>query len=224
MTRDNVEYPPMEHYENGKLTGFHVNIVNEVAAKLGIQVEWQEVPWARAMKMVETGEADAITYLGQNPEREKWAIYKPDNVLSAATFSFIARKENASKLGYDGNAEKLLKARELIVIREFALPESVTKANPKKQEAANMKQAVDMLLGRQAEVGIINKDDFLAAFKGTPAEKDIVILEPPAGGFKNFIAFSKAKGNEALATKFAAAMAEFKKTPRYAELKKKYGQ
>mgnify|MGYP000951980232 CR=1 FL=1 len=133
VTRDNVEYPPMEHYENGKLTGFHVDIVNEVAAKLGLSVDWQEVPWARAMKMVETGEADAITYLGQNAEREKWAIYKPDNVLSSATFSFIARKENAPKLGYDRNAETPLKGRELIVIREFALPAPATQVRPKNQ-------------------------------------------------------------------------------------------
>lgn len=47
----------------------------------------------RAMFMVESGKADAITYLGKTREREDWAVFNPGNKLSATVYSFIVRAE-----------------------------------------------------------------------------------------------------------------------------------
>ncbi len=224
VVRDSVDYAPLEFHEGGKLTGFHVELVNEVAASIGLTVDWMEVPWVRAQKMVEAGEADGITYISPTPERSKWAIFSDANILTSGSFNFLIRADSKDTMKYTGNAEEFLKNRTLLVIRGFNLPEAITKANPKCAEAPTMTNMIDMLLAKRNDVAIINYDDFIAAFKGTPAETKLMMLDPPVSSFKNYIAFTLVKNSTGLSEKFGKAMIAFKKTARYGELKKKYGQ
>jgi len=224
IVRDNVDYPPLEYHENGKLTGFHVELVNVIAKKLNMTVEWQEYPWKRALHTVETGHADAITYISKTEEREKWAYFNPKNILSSATFSFLIRKDSKKDIVYQNNLEELLKNRTLLIITGFALPEKVTQLKPKIYEAPQMNNLVNMLCNKRYDLALINKSDYVTAYQNTKTEKDLSILEPPVHEFSNYIAFSKAKKIEDLSNKFSEELAKFKKTKEYTDLKKKYNQ
>jgi len=209
VVRDCVDYPPLEFHQNGLLTGFHIEVVNEVATSLGIKIEWCEVPWSRAMKMVELGDANAITYIGQTAERDKWAIFNSNNVLSSSTFCFIIKKEMAKKIKYTGTISELLNGRILLVIRGFALPESIIKENPKTEIAPDMIKLLGMLEGNRADLAVINKDDFMAAFNGKLEGNQFLLLEPSIKGFDNYIAFSKTQYNAIISEKFGEAMHAF---------------
>lgn len=224
VVRDCVDYPPLEFHQNGLLTGFHIEVVNEVAASLGIKIEWYEVPWSRAMKMIELGEANAISYIRKTSEREKWSLFNPNNTLSSSTFCFIIKKEMVEKIKFTGNITEILYGRILLVIRDFSLPESITNENPKTEIAPDMLKLLGMLEGNRADLAIINKNDYVAAFKGKPEEALFIMLEPSIKGSENYIAFSKTQYNAIISEKFGKAMRAFKKTDRYAELKKKYKQ
>nr|MBF0223432.1 transporter substrate-binding domain-containing protein [Desulfobulbaceae bacterium] len=216
------DYPPMEMMVKGTFSGFHADIVNAVSAKLGIKIHWIGVPWKRALLMVEHGKADGITYIGKTPEREVWAIFNDDNIISSAKISFIVTKENASKIIFNGNISEFLKDRTLLVVRGFAFgDDKIDKAI--KYESNSIETMVKMLLKQRYDVGILNWNDFSGAFKGKPEYQQLVQLSPPAIELNNYIAFSKAKKNEYLAKRFGEALKAFKKTPDYTMLLEKYG-
>lgn len=222
IVRDNVDYPPMEFHQEGKLTGLHVELVNEVASLLGISVEWQQVPWRRALNMVKEGQVDGITYIGKTPEREEWAIFLEDNIISDATFSFMINKDDEGKILFSGDVEEFLKDRPLLLVAGFNLPEDVAKANPKTYEAPRIDNLVEMLRAKRYDVAIVNKNDFLNIYRGTDVEDSVVFLNPPVSSFENYVAFSKSKGLEGLAQSFAQEMAKLKSSPKYIELKDKF--
>ena len=60
--------------ENGVPQGLEVEIAEKVLTNLGIKVKHVFVPWARAQKMVETGEADMMMTT-PNDSRFKYAIF-----------------------------------------------------------------------------------------------------------------------------------------------------
>jgi len=224
VARDEVLYPPMEFYQGDKLTGFHVELVEEIAKRLGIAVEWVEVPWRRALNMVETGNADGITYIGKNPERERWAIFKDGNTISSGTFSFLIRRTSRKEIKFDGTNEKeLLQNRTLLMVGGFTLPKNISELNSKKHEALRITNLVDMLRASRYDIAIVNKDDYLNLYAGTDTEEYLSILEPPVYSFANYIAFSKAKNLDFLAQKFEEEMLKFKATKEYEDLKKKFG-
>ena len=224
IARDNVDYPPMEFHEDGKLTGLHVEMVNEVAASMGISIEWKQVPWRRALNMVKAGEADGITYIGKTPEREGWAIFLDDNILSEATFSFMINKDDKDKILFSGNVEEFLKDRPLLTIAGFTLPEEIEKSKAKIYEAPRIDNLVDMILAKMYDVALVNKDDFLNIYRDTDTGSSVLFLEPPVSSYQNYVAFSKEKSLECLADKFAQEFASFKSTQKYIDLKQKFSQ
>ena len=67
IVRGNGTYPPNEMIVDNQLTGLHIDLVKEVAVSLGYQVNFESVPWKRALSLIEKGTADAITYISKNP-------------------------------------------------------------------------------------------------------------------------------------------------------------
>ncbi len=55
-----LEFPPYEYSENGEIKGSAVEVVKEAFKRMGQPIKINAYPWARAIKMVEGGEADAI--------------------------------------------------------------------------------------------------------------------------------------------------------------------
>lgn len=67
--------------ENGVPKGLEVEIAEQVLKRLGIKVIHKFYPWARAQKMVETGEADMMTTT-PNDARFKYAIFGKEMTLA----------------------------------------------------------------------------------------------------------------------------------------------
>lgn len=67
--------------------GFHgldYETANSVFKRLGIDVEWQFLPWKRCLAMIENGQADGILDAYRTPEREASLVF-PDEPMSRAT-------------------------------------------------------------------------------------------------------------------------------------------
>lgn len=224
IVRENVLYPPMEFYEDDKLTGFHIEIIEEVAKEMGIEICWVEVPWKRALYMVEIGTAEAITYIGKTPEREEWAIFKEGNILSCGTFSFLVRNKPDKFPLFDGsNLEEVLRSQTLLVVGGFLLPQNIRELDPEIHETIKISNLVDMLIAERYDLAMVNKKDYLNIYGGTSIEKRLKLVEPPVCSFANYIAFSKARNLNSLAERFEKEMIEFKKSDKYKELLNKYG-
>ncbi len=90
------------------LTGFHVELVREVAARLGWQVTFRRMPWKRALRSLETGDLDAVTYVARSSEREQFAIFLPDNVLHVSYTTLYIQRKMADKIHYQPPLEQMV--------------------------------------------------------------------------------------------------------------------
>lgn len=68
-------YPPFEYAVDGEVVGSNVKLINEVCRHLGIEVEYLEIPFARALYDAEYGKIDGIFSLFRTAEREKYLYY-----------------------------------------------------------------------------------------------------------------------------------------------------
>lgn len=97
------EYPPYQYTENGKQKGFKLDILKEACRRAGYDLEVEFRPWARVLKMLETGQAD-FTNMYKTPEREKIYTFSKD-VLLSITVRFFAHSD--SNFTYNGNLRSL---------------------------------------------------------------------------------------------------------------------
>ncbi|MBN2652121.1 MAG: transporter substrate-binding domain-containing protein [Spirochaetales bacterium] len=222
IVKVNFDSPPFEFYDKGKPAGFHIELIESVAKNLNISIEWLDVPWSRALKMVELGDADAITFLGKTSVRENWAIFLPDNVISATEFCFIIRKEDQKKYTLTNNLKLFLNDETLLVVKDFILPPEILKIKPSLMFAPSYQNLIKMIEGKRANIGLISKNEFINLCKLEKECSKLILLEPPVAKFDNYLAFSKAKNHTELATRFAQEMRRFKKTEEFRVLQKKY--
>lgn len=62
-------FKPYNYIENHKWIGIDVEIANEAFKRLGVKVEYREFPWARVLKMAETGDIDGVLSVYCNDKR-----------------------------------------------------------------------------------------------------------------------------------------------------------
>jgi polar amino acid transport system substrate-binding protein len=221
VVRGDESYPPFEIWVDGRLTGLHIELVEAAAKRLGASVKWESLPWKRALLMVETGQADAVTYVTRTPEREAWALFLAGNVLTVSEVRFIVMKEQAQRITFDGNLADFLEQHKPIVVRGFMYG-SPELDRPKKLEGNNMQDVVRMLKAGHSNLAVVNWGDFVGTFKDKPELAAVLPLKPAILSMQNYIAFSRNKTGEDLASRFAAALSDFKNSPEYTALLRRY--
>jgi polar amino acid transport system substrate-binding protein len=68
-------WTPFTYFENGKAKGITVDILRKIASKLNYEIEFKQIPWSRALKMMHTGEIDAMGNLAHSKERDTFMTF-----------------------------------------------------------------------------------------------------------------------------------------------------
>ncbi len=79
------DYPPFEYIDDttGKYTGFDVELMEAIAAKLGVAVEWQEMEFDLLLSSLQAGEMDAvIACMTIRPDRLEQADFTDPYIIS----------------------------------------------------------------------------------------------------------------------------------------------
>jgi polar amino acid transport system substrate-binding protein len=74
------EWPPFRINDDSSPSGFRgidIDIVNALSEKLGVTIEIQRYPWARALEFMRSGQADMITGIAYAADREQFIYYIP---------------------------------------------------------------------------------------------------------------------------------------------------
>lgn len=99
------QYPPLEYEnENSEVVGGAVSVVQLIMETLGHEVSIRVYPWTRALKMVQTGEADAIFTAYKTPEREQFLDYSEEVLFPQSIYFY---KHKGSRADFDGDFSKL---------------------------------------------------------------------------------------------------------------------
>ena len=78
-------WTPYIYQEQGTLKGLDYEAAQVVLQRLGVDVEWQLLPWKRCLAALEQGQVDAILDIFRTPAREVSIIY-PDEPMSQIEF------------------------------------------------------------------------------------------------------------------------------------------
>ncbi|EGM68538.1 substrate-binding periplasmic protein [Shewanella sp. HN-41] len=63
---------PVIYFENEQCKGPGALVINQVINRLGHQINWSNVPWARTIKVAETGQVDLIPIHSMTSERSQF--------------------------------------------------------------------------------------------------------------------------------------------------------
>lgn len=172
--------------------------------------------------MIKAGEADAITYIGINPEREKFIIFTPGNELSWVYSGLVILKTRKDEINYDGGSLTILKKYKFANLSGYIYGSAYDNAKLDKIETDTLEQLFCMIYTKRVDIGIVDiekfkfrkkcKDDYL---------EDLIILQSPVK-LANYIGFSVLREHQELAENFARAMLKYKKTKSFQRLQKKY--
>ena len=223
VARGDENYPPDEVFIDNKLVGFHIELLEQVGSLLDVQVVFKNLPWARALKAVEQGEVDAITYISKTPEREKYTIFLPDNIISESTYYFLEYSDRERKIVFNGELNDL-QTYVIGVQRGYSYNSEFDKSETlNKLTFNNVTQMISLLISGRIDLAILTKAEY-ENLKNTDEFKRIRALNHPFTHTQNYIAFSKKRELDSMAKRFSKALKTFKQTEAFQKLKAKYNK
>ena len=137
-----------------------VNIIKEAGKNLDIEVNFEGVPWSRALQLIKFGIADGLINASYKKSRAKYAVYplkngQPDISKSLQTPSYYLYVRKDSTIIFDG--KKLINAKGLIgAVKSYAVIDDLKKLNANIEEglssASNLQNVLHKKLIATAEL------------------------------------------------------------------------
>jgi polar amino acid transport system substrate-binding protein len=136
--------------ENASLSGIDVEIVQEIARRLGLRVQYLTCTWARCLELMKNGEADLLSSAYRKPEREVYMLYFRQPYLTQLPIAFYYLKgKNYSVADY----EDLYQFNSIGVLNEASYFELFDQdTHVKKFSVTSQDQLFPMLLAGRLEV------------------------------------------------------------------------
>ncbi len=213
-------WEPYGYLENGKATGFEIEIFRNVMDQMGIPVTFVNRPWKRCLFEVSRGQSDAVISALQTPEREKYMFFPKENISTSCTALFTV---SGKEISFDGSFESL-KPYTISITDGFSYGSAFDAAAFLQKEPVTTTEQVvaKVLLGRN-DIGIGDVYVINAITRKMRNREKIRFLFPLVHTQKLYVGFSKANGFQNLTNQFSNALSEFKRTDEYLLILKKYG-
>ncbi len=88
--------------ENSAISGIDVEIVQEIALRMNLKIEFIPCTWARCLELMKSGEADLISSAYKKPDREEYMTYLLEPFLDKLPIAFYFLKgKNYSVVNYE---------------------------------------------------------------------------------------------------------------------------
>ncbi|MER2296195.1 substrate-binding periplasmic protein [Pseudomonas promysalinigenes] len=79
------DWAPYVYLEQGQAKGIDYEVTTQVFRRLGVEVDWQFMPWKRCLAMVEQGLTDGVMDIFRVESREAFLVY-PEEPMSHVEF------------------------------------------------------------------------------------------------------------------------------------------
>ena len=212
-------WAPYVYEEGGKNLGLDYETTAIVFKRLGIEVEWQFLPWKRCLSMLETGQADGALDIFHSEERDATLLYPSEPLSDVEFVMFYAndRPHPFSKL-------EELKGLTIGTSPGYLYSPDFSESTLFSREPAPTHEAnfgklvrgrVDLLI-TDRRVGQHLLDEL--NIRDQITENPTVISRQ-----SQFLAVRRNAGMDLLVQRFGAELKRFKHEPAYAELSARYG-
>ncbi|MCW2268532.1 putative amino-acid-binding protein YxeM precursor [compost metagenome] len=211
-------WAPYVYLENGQAKGIDYEVTAEVFKRLGVEVEWQFLPWKRCLAMVEQGLADGVLDIFQTEQRDS-QLYYPSEPLSDVEFVlfYANARPHAIKSLEDLRGLTVGTSPGYTYASAFSESPLFTR-EPAPTHEANFgklqRGRIDLLItDRRVGRYMINN----MGLKQEISELPLVVSRQ-----SQYLAVRRNVGMDLLVQRFAAELRRFKREPAYAALNARY--
>ncbi len=193
----------------GKAAGFAIDVMNEIALRAGMRVEYVfGKPWDEMIERVRTGKADVIPHLTISPERQELLDFTdPIEVMPVG----LIVTANSRVTGFSPGLR--------VGTLKGAIPETYMRKNTPAVEVVlyeDMTKVLFSLLAGQIDAAFVLNPNLLKLAYDAGVEDRIKVLSPPIFESRRGIALRK--DDPALRDLLSKSAREFVGTPGYAKL------
>ncbi|MFJ2365468.1 substrate-binding periplasmic protein [Pseudomonas sp. NPDC087697] len=210
---------PYVYEENGQALGLDYETTAIVFQRLGIEVQWQFLPWKRCLAMLDQGLVDGVLDIFHSNERDATLLY-PSEPLSEVEFvMFYANdRPHPFRTLEDLRGLTIGTSPGYLYSQDFRDSTLFTR-EPAPTHEANFgklqRGRIDLLI-TDRRVGQTLLDTL--KLRGQISESPTVISHE-----KQFLALRRNAGMDLLVQRFGAELKRFKREPAYAQLSARYG-
>ncbi|CRM37377.1 transporter substrate-binding domain-containing protein [Pseudomonas salomonii] len=212
-------WAPYVYEDNGSMRGLDYETTMIVFQRLGVDVEWQFLPWKRCLAMLDQGHADGALDIFHSHERDALLLY-PSEPLSAVEFVLFYANDRPHP------AQTLNDLRGLTVGTSpgYLYGEAFSESTLFDREPAPSHEANfgKLSLGR-IDLVITDRRVGQHVIKAMGLEGKVSQAPLVVSRQSQFLAVRRGAGMDLLVQRFAAELKRFKQEPAYAALSAKYG-
>lgn len=212
------DWAPYVYQHNGQPRGIDYEVTSQVFARLGVEVEWQFLPWKRCLAMIEQGLADGILDIFQTESRQPYLIYaqEPMSEVEFVLFQASARRHAITHL-------QDLSGLTVGTSPGYAYGAAFTESPLFRREAAPTHEANfgKLALGR-IDLAITDRKVGHYLLRHLGLQGQIEELPLVISLQAQYLGLVRKPGREALAVAFAEELRRFKQEPAFAAINNRY--
>lgn len=214
-------WAPYVYEVQGQPAGLDYEISAEVLRRLGVEVEWQFLPWKRCLLAFEQGQADGILDIFRTPEREPTMLFVEEPLSDVEFVLFYARSRPYPYRSLEDLRDLLIGISPGYWYNDQAFRDSrlFNRENAPSHEAnlgKLLRQRVDLVVNDR-RAGL-----FLGAQLGLGAQLDY--NRKAIGADRLYLALRRTPELAALAERFSTELRRFKQERAYAKLQIRYAE
>ncbi len=92
------DLPPHVSSNTAAKSSAAIQYFDQIAAEMGVQVNYQAYPLTQLLQLLETGQLDAILFLARNPAREKIFSYPQQPIISTQPIFVVSQLSSLQKI------------------------------------------------------------------------------------------------------------------------------
>ncbi|AWX57587.1 MULTISPECIES: amino acid ABC transporter substrate-binding protein [Brevibacillus] len=201
------------HDQSGKLTGYDVEVVTEVAKRIGVAPVFQETQWDAMFAGLDSKRFDVVAnQVGIRPDRQE--KYDFSNPYTVSTAVLVTHKDNTTVKGFEDI--KGLRAAQTLTSN---LTDIAKKNGAEIVGVEGFNQAIDLLVSKRVDITINDGISLLDFMKQKP-DVPIKIIAKDPNVAKNGFLFRK--GSTELVDAFNKALDDMTKDGTLAKISEKW--
>lgn len=217
---EDKDYSPYYTWEGDTVRGPCRDIVVGAFDVLEYDVEFVAIPWIRALKMVQDGTVDAALCATRTEEREAYAVF-PDEALLSYDATLFVRDDSPLQTA-DAEA---LRGKSFAVVKGYSFGgvDSWLEENGMiRQEATTRESLVQVLLAGRVDTVLDTRLPMFHDLERMGVADQVRRLTPSLSETPGYLMFGNHGESGELARAFSEALAVFKNTPEYREIAERY--
>ena len=212
-------WAPYVYEENGVMQGLDYETTVIVFQRLGVDVQWQFLPWKRCLAMLEQGQADGALDIFHSQARDALLLYPSEPLSDVEFVLFYANERPHHAQGLDDLRGLTVGTSPGYLYGSGFSDSTSFDREPGPSHEANFGK---LMLGR-IDLLITDRRVGQHVIKALGLEGKVSQAPAVVSHQQQFLAVRRGAGMDLLVQRFAAELKRFKQEPAYAVLSAKYG-